>query len=554
MRAERLALVGAATASTLALSWRVWADPGGRALGHVIGEQLAHLWLQWVFTHRSGPGLLTYEGVLAGETVVMAPTDALTHLAVALLQPLLGIVAAYNLVLAAYFVAGGAALGALARRLGASLPAAMLAAAVGPLDPALRAYLSDGRYDSVAVTSVFVALWALVAAAQEPSRGRLVGLAVAGAAVAWAGPNPAIVGLPVLLPAGLVALVRSPGRKGLALAAVAAAGLALPWMWIFADTASRTNERMRETHEAIPAFERLTEAELQRRRPMAAAVAALEQVPAGSAFRMPAVAREAQSGQDTISLLCGGLRSVGPRGMLPLAPLFGLVLLVLLRPRRGLPALLFFAGLWWLSTGHGPPHTPGFPLGDGRRLVPAAAAVVGELPGLAALRNYGMFAVVATAVGVVGAALLPRIGPLLLLAWGIEASRRAPPLPTPVTDLRPPPGLIESLAARQGAVLVFPHGNEVGHLLQMLHGRPSLDTWYAVGTCFGKPSWAVDFFQAMGQGRRPDPAPLRANGVSDIVLFEEAMSFEAHRVVQRALVAALGPPTRTGAGWELWAL
>lgn len=533
---RRLALVAALSLGpAFALGAHTWADPQGRLLGHVLGEQLAHLWLQWIYTRLPPVGLFAYDGVVAGETVTVVPTDLLTHLLVAPLQAAFGLVLAYNLVVTAYVAAGGMALGATALRLGASPGLAALAALATTLDPALRLFLADGRYDSVAVGTVGVATWALVAAAQAPSRARLAGLALAGAAVAWAGPNVAIAGATVLVPAGIWAAWR---ERRVLLGLGGAALLALPWVLTFALTTDQTSSRGRETHHGTPLVALRSEAEVGADRLKEAAVATVSAAPVVSTFFMPERIRSTQWHAEERMRICGGTLAGQGEGLVLVVPLLAALL-----GRRP----LLFAGLLalhFLATGHGAVHSLGLPVGE-RRLVFSAWALVGGLPGLGPFRNFGLFSVLA---GGLGALAVARSGSrLAAVALVAELLWRGGGL-LPAVDLRPPRGLVEALRG-EGAVAVFPHGNEVAHLVQIWHRRPSLEVvLYDPRSCYERPAWARDFFADPPAGAER----LAAEGVTEVLLLPEAMEKLSAERLEARLRAGLGRPRAEGPGWRIW--
>jgi len=154
------------------------------------------------------------------------------------LVPWLGLVRAYNTVLGIYVLLAGLGGLALARSLGARSQAAVLAGLLLQLDPFVVRHLDGGRPEQAALGVVALALAGAVACWSHPvSRKVAVGTGLVGALVVFASWELAamlavgmVLGLPLIV-WGLPRAETGPRRLGLA--AISAAGAALPWALAF---------------------------------------------------------------------------------------------------------------------------------------------------------------------------------------------------------------------------------------------------------------------------------------------------------------------------------
>lgn len=558
---ERLWLALVAVVAAAASLARVWPDPTHRLVGYPLGEGTSHVWLQWVYETRPRLDGFTFDGLVLGQPETLAPTDALTHLAVWVLDRGVGRVFAYALVVAAMLAVGAASVGGIARRWGAPLPVALLATATVVFDPALRAYLSAGRYDAVAVTLVAAAAWALVAAVQDGGRWRFVRLALLTGALAWLGPNVAVVAAVVLVPAGGVAWLRGSGRTRVALGAavVGAVLIATPWIVAFRVEGAKTGTRFADTSVAPPvvAIESAHTVLVSRRFDTQAALA--DQAGVSSAFVLSETLRGTQRPGPNAPPVCGQALTAQPEGLVLALPWIATVLLAFRRPAAGAAAALGLGVLWGLSTGYGASQSPGVPLPDGRVVIFAAAALVQRFPPLALFRNYGLFAAAAGMAGVavtsVGARR-PVVRGAMLCGLVAECLLRTPlAWPASATDLRAPAGLVDALEGA-GMVAVIPHGAFVPQALQLSHGRPSADGWYSPRSCFELPSSTRAFFAALNATRAPAAdavTRLREAGVTDVVLLPRATSAEYADALTRVLDAVFGAHDGDE-DWRRWRL
>ena len=165
-------------------------------------------------------------------------------LACPLVEPL-GLRWAYNLVFTLYAVLAGVGGWVLARQLGASGPAAVVAGVVLQLDGFVLRNMCDGRLEQGALGLLALALAGAVYCWRKPSWGVAVATGVAGAATVYASWELAMflaLAMALLAP-WILAGDRAPGalaRWGLAAAVTVL--LAGPWAWFFFERASAARD------------------------------------------------------------------------------------------------------------------------------------------------------------------------------------------------------------------------------------------------------------------------------------------------------------------------
>ena len=174
-------------------------------------------------------------------------------LACPLVEPL-GLRWAYNLVFAVYVLLAGVGGWVLARELGASTPAAVVAGLVLQLDGFVLQNMCDGRLEQGALGLVALAMAGAVHCWRQRSWGVAVATGLAGAATVYASWELALfLALAmVLLAPWIAAGERAPGAIGRwAVAGGVAALLAGPWALFFLERASEA----RDLHEGLATVE-----------------------------------------------------------------------------------------------------------------------------------------------------------------------------------------------------------------------------------------------------------------------------------------------------------
>jgi hypothetical protein len=169
-----------------------------------------------------------------------------------LVEPL-GLGLAYNLVFTLYLVLAGIGAWALARQLGASGPAAVVAGLLLQLDGFVLRNMTDGRLEQGALGLMALAIAGALHCWRRPSWAAAVGAGVAGALTVFASWELALflaMAMALLSP-WILAGERAPGALGRwALAAAITAALAGPWAWLFYERASA----VRDLYEGLQAL------------------------------------------------------------------------------------------------------------------------------------------------------------------------------------------------------------------------------------------------------------------------------------------------------------
>ena len=175
-------------------------------------------------------------------TIVGGWADIL--IACPLVEPL-GLRWAYNLVFTLYVVLAGVGGWVLARELGASGPAAVVAGVLLQLDGFVLRNMGDGRLEQGALGLMALAVAGALHCWRRPSWGVAVATGVAGAATVWASWEQGLflaLAMALLMP-WIAAGERAPGAVGRwAAAAAVCLLLAGPWAWIFLERASEVRE------------------------------------------------------------------------------------------------------------------------------------------------------------------------------------------------------------------------------------------------------------------------------------------------------------------------
>jgi len=170
-------------------------------------------------------------------------------LACPLVEPI-GLRWAYNLVFGAYVILAGVGGFVLARTLGASRWAAVVAGLLLQLDGFLLRNLCDGRLEQGAIGFMALAIAGAIHCWRRPSWPAAIGAGLAGAATVWASWELALfLALAMLLLSPwLIRGERAPGAwQRWLLAAAVTAVLAGPWAWFFLERASEA----RDLHEGL---------------------------------------------------------------------------------------------------------------------------------------------------------------------------------------------------------------------------------------------------------------------------------------------------------------
>lgn len=575
LRSAAPALVLCAVA--LLLGWRVWAAPSQRLLGHVLSEHTSHLWVQWLLGRaaRGEAAWLGQEGVLTVGQLWLMPNDPVLRVATALLQGLVGVVAATNLVIVGALALGACGVAALARQLGATGLPATLGGLVLLLHPAFLGYAADGRMDSLGVGWIALLGLAWLRGLRAPSWRRGLWLGLAAVLVVGAGPNHVVSAALVLGLPSLVAVWRRPAflrvlLPGAMLAAVAAGLMGATLLHIESQQSSRLQETV--TDESAQVGSVLVETsweEVGRQRQADSWVATRELhqlVPLGSMWELPEEVAHHES-------LLGPLReqlvlqtySPGAWTWPGLVPWLLAALGLWRRPRAVGPWALLAGGLYLLSFGWGSAQS--LPLSVGGRIFYfAPATLLGALPGLSAFNNYGLFGAlgaaslgVAVALGWTGA----RHGALVLglgaVAWVAEVQRSPVPLPLPATELTPPAGLLKAVdALPEGGLLVLPVNRGVNTLLQVHHERPTPQRFWASPSASprehpmlvdsGGHQWSLieQLLPRTRVGHRMADGVLRSSGLGGVLLLDCLLPLQQRSTVRARLAMAMDVPPR----WE----
>jgi hypothetical protein len=465
-------------------------------------------------------------------------------LACPLVEPL-GLRWAYNLVFATYAVLAGVGAWALARRLGASPAAAVLAGALLQLDGYLLRNMGDGRLEQGALGLVALALAGAIHCWRRPGWGAALATGLAGALTVFASWELALflaLGVALLAPF-LAQGERAPGALARwAVAALVVALLAGPWALFFLERASAARdlqEGLQTVEDARIASLGLLNALAGRTAPNPSSLSliALLALP----LTAPRRDRWLWSGL-ALLLLISLVLALGPDpGLLRAGDLPALVGAGPFAWLQGLPVLGWF-------------HTPNRFLCLWSLAAPVAAALLVDRLG-ARWRHAAL------ALGA------------LLLALGLGEARWGGYLPHGGYHIPDHAGL-QGLAqqAGGGALLDLPPREHRLHVLpyqamQLTHRKPipyhmtsPLLTKQGLGEREQRNAF-LRWFRAQVAGIQGDPfededlGQLRDAGYGWVVLNTDVLPRERQAPVVAAMVAALGAPDhRDGDRWLCWAL
>jgi hypothetical protein len=549
-------------------------------LAHPVSEAPGHLWMQWLLERAltEGGGLVGIENIVLHEPLWVLPTDLMTRLLSLPLSLLLGRTFAHNASLMGLLALGVISLGALARRLGAPPVAAAAGALLFLWSPALLGFAADGRIDSLGVCWLPVLGLAWLRVVQEPSvrTGLLLGLA--GAAVALAGINHAVVAAVVLALPTVVVGLRDRRRIGpLALGALLSGLAAGALLGLLVQIEGNDPARLLQTSnpDQRRAFIRVSTAMIHEGR-MADfwwGAQRLHQAEGGfSWWSLPPTLLKIGHTHHAADMLT--VQSFAPGGFwtLGITPWVLVGLGVVRHPRQTLPLAGLAVLTQLLGLGLGFPHTLPFTLGSTTFYL--APAVLWEgLPGISRFNNYGLFSVVsAMCQGLVAARVLaglPRVpvaAGLVLGLWLVEVQTGPAPLPLETTDLRVEDGLRDTLGrvSKGRGVLVLPLSRDTSFFLQTVHERPSPHRFRAGEATpprdpmLSDPDGAIHQLLIVAQGQRQGtadlPQQLARAGLGAVVLVPDLLPPKVGERVEANLFSFLGPPRWSGAQGQVWLL
>jgi hypothetical protein len=558
--------------------WR--GGPLETLLAHPVGEAQGHLWMQWLL-ERS----LTENGQLFGinnivlhEELWVVPTDPTTRLLSLPLSLLFGRTLAYNAALIGLLGLGASTLGLLARRLGAPPVAAALGALVFLWSPALLGFAADGRIDSLGVCwlPLLGLAWLRVVRGPSAKSGLLLGLA--GAAVALAGINHALVAAVVLALPTAVVVLQDRRRLGPMVLGALVSGLAVGGLlWVLVQVEGNDPARLLQTSnpDQRGAFIRVSTAMIHEGRMADFWWGAQRLHRDGSAFSWWALPRTLlKIGHTHHAADMLTVQSFAPGGFwwLGVVPWALVGLGVVRHPRQLLPlaGTAVFAQL--LGLGLGFPHTLPFSIGSTTFYL--APAVLWEgVQGIGRFNNYGLFSVVsAMCQGLIAARVLgglprmPVVAGVVLGLWLAEVQTGPAPLPLETTDMRVSEGLQDTLGrvAKSRGVLVLPLSRDTSFFLQTVHQRPSPHRFRAGEVTPPRDPMLSDHdgaihqllivAQGQQQGTADLPQQLARAGLGAVVLVPDLLPPKVGERVEANLFSFLGPPHWSGAQGTVWLL
>lgn len=515
--ARHLALACAVFPAAVLLS-----NPRDAALGPFSVDLAGHLWTGW----SAAQGQLPHTRLIGWpDGVDLTPVLGgwLDVGLVGLLSHAVGLILAYNLVVALYLWVAGLGGALLARSLGASAPAALVGGLVLQTDAFVLDHLRGGRPEQVGLGFVALLFGATLRRARGEDSAWLCGLSAALLVYcSWE--------LSLLAGLSLLAMAPALGREGLR-RLLPSLGLALllagPWALYFLGHA--------------------------------AGARALDE----GDFAVRTAARA------SILVLDWDRRPIG-LGLLAL-----LALPWTLRPadrRLGVVAALGLGAAWILALGPSPGLRAPGDLGVG-----GPFSALQHLPLLGWFhwpdRLLALFSLAAAAASALAVQRAGRAGAIVGLALLLDAGAE---LRWPRGELRlsSPPALT-ALAARPegGAVLDLPYQPDrvrhLGYQLdQITHHRPIL--FHMVLTHLGAEegaAWRADpllgWFVALMDATPPAPrvfgaaelAPMQDQGFDFVVLHQEGWPGDRWDMARRALEQSLGPPVLAeGESWLCWRL
>jgi hypothetical protein len=195
------------------LTWPLAVDPVGQLIGAPDLEAIDHLWTLWLGL-RDGPLLIETQRVDFPKGFTWVLGDPLHLLPYGLGELLGGPALGFNLVQLWSLALGGLAAAVAAPVfLREEAPPAWLSATFGICGPAMLGGLFTGMTEAQPMGWVLLSLAGLVAAARQPTWGRVAAAAAALGACFWSGPYVAIYAGMLLAPLGC-ALLLGAGRAG----------------------------------------------------------------------------------------------------------------------------------------------------------------------------------------------------------------------------------------------------------------------------------------------------------------------------------------------------
>ena len=158
--------------ATLAFVWPVIMEICSHVGGREFSELYGHLWSQWIFSHmlfslHEHPCFISIMN--APEGLSMYPVDPFHVLLVALLKPLVGLIAAYNLLMIGTLFATMFAVYLLARYLSGSSWAGIGAGILVGLSPYMRSSYVDNYTESMALYWVAFVFYNLLVNSSKPT-------------------------------------------------------------------------------------------------------------------------------------------------------------------------------------------------------------------------------------------------------------------------------------------------------------------------------------------------------------------------------------------------
>ncbi len=256
--ARRLAEAALFACLVIAATWPLARDIASQAPGSNLWERRiihfetpVNLWNLWWFRHsvvelRQSPFECAYLFYPVGADLSLHTLSLVPASVALLVQPAIGLVATYNLLLLASFVLAGMSAAAVARHLGLGQNAALVAGAIYAFSPAVFAHLYAGHFEllwTFWIPAVLLAFLRLVHASGEErgwTRALWLGLTIAGAA--YTSPYYALYSVELIAVVVVIrwrAILRLPVLKGMTVAALVTAVAVAPFAIRLAEGARR---------------------------------------------------------------------------------------------------------------------------------------------------------------------------------------------------------------------------------------------------------------------------------------------------------------------------